>query len=254
MLGEGGIAPPRRRTSPRSRRLPFLGATPEAKNVTTFRFDRSAAPFDWRPGQFLEMTFPGLEDPRGPTRPFTISSSPTEAGVVAITTRSGTSPFKQRLHALPVGELVDIEAPSGNFVLQAGRPAILLAGGIGVTPFRSMLRYATDVRLEKPLVLVYASKTPEDLVFRDELDDLARRNHAIRLLETITRPEESHAPWTGHVGRVDADLLRQAMRGVRHPMFYIAGPPGLVSEDRRLVREEMHISVNDVKTDVFDGY
>jgi ferredoxin-NADP reductase len=236
------------------RLLRFRDSAPETRDVRTFRFDPPEADFTWQAGQNLVMTVPGLDDPRGPTRPFTISSSPTEGGVVAVSTLMRESPFKRHLAAMARGDSVDFEALEGQFVLESGRPAVMLAGGIGVTPFRSMLRFAVDTRLEKPLVLVYSSKTPEDIVFRAELEDLATRNHAIRILHTISRPEQAREPWTGRTGRINAELIREALRGVRHPLVYVAGPPGFVAETGRLLKEEVHVSPNDIRTDEFDGY
>ncbi|MCI4331830.1 MAG: FAD-dependent oxidoreductase [Thermoplasmata archaeon] len=226
----------------------------ETPSVRTFRFDPPGGGFQWQAGQNLVMTIPGLEDPRGPTRPFTISSSPTEEGVVAVSTLIRDSPFKRHLAGMAPGDTVENEAIEGEFVLEPGRPAVMLAGGIGVTPFRSMLRFAVDTRLEKPLVLVYSSKTPEDIVFRSELENFSRRNHAIRVIHTITRPEEAKEPWEGRRGRIDSELIREAMRGVRHPLVYVAGPPGFVSEARRLIDEDLHISKEDLRTDEFEGY
>ncbi|MCI4358298.1 MAG: FAD-dependent oxidoreductase [Thermoplasmata archaeon] len=222
--------------------------------MTTFRFSTRQEPFAWRAGQFLEMKFPDLVDPRGPTRLFTISSSPTETGSLTISTKMSGSPFKQRLRTLRAGELVDITAPDGDFVLEPGRPAVMLAGGVGITPFRSMLRYATDARIEKPLILIYSNRTPEDIVFRKELDELVRRNHSIQIIHTITRPAESKEAWKGHVGHVDGELLRTAIRGVRHPLFYLAGPPGLVQADRKVLLQEIHLSEGDLRIDEFEGY
>ncbi|HEV2519979.1 MAG TPA: FAD-dependent oxidoreductase [Thermoplasmata archaeon] len=232
----------------------FLGATPETREVSTFRFAPEKGDFEWRPGQFLEMVLPEVQDPRGSTRLFTISSSPTEKGSLTITTRSGPSPFKTRLHQLRAGDTVEIRAPDGDFVLEPGRPALMLAGGIGVTPFRSMLRYAADVGLGTPCVLVYSSRTPEDIVFRRELDELARRNRALKIVHTITRPAESKEPWTGATGRIVSALLRKAMENVHAPIVYIAGPPGLVREHRQVVVDEFHLPESDVRSDEFDGY
>lgn len=234
--------------------LRFRDSSAETHDVRTFRFDPPGGGFEWRAGQNLVMTIPGVEDPRGATRPFTISSSPTEGGRVAVTTQLRGSPFKKHLEGMAPGDTVENEAIEGEFVLESGRPAILLAGGIGVTPFRSMLKFAVDTRLEKPLVLVYSSKTPEDIVFRKELEEFPKLNHAVRVLHTITRPEQSREPWTGRKGRIDAELIREAMRGVRHPLVYVAGPPGFVTETRRLLEEEIRISKDDVRTDEFEGY
>lgn len=234
--------------------LRLIDSHPETPDVRTFRFTKPIPSFDWKAGQNLVMTVPGLDDPRGATRPFTISSSPTEGGVVAVTTIVRESPFKKHLAKMKPGDTVEYDALEGEFVLEPGRPAVMIAGGIGVTPFRSMLRYAADTRLEKPLVLVYSSKTPEGIVFRKELEELASRHHTIRILHTITRPEQARERWTGRTGRINAELLREALRGVRHPLIYIAGPPGFVQESRRLVSDEVHLSQEDLRTDEFDGY
>jgi ferredoxin-NADP reductase len=234
--------------------LVFRNSHPETHEVRTFRFDRPVQGFEWRAGQNLVMTIPGLEDPRGPTRPFTISSSPTESGVISISTLVRDSPFKRRLSALAPGDTVQNEAIEGEFVLEPGRPAIMLAGGIGVTPFRSMLKFAVDTRLEKPLILLQSSKTPEDIVFRSELEGFVERNHAIRVLHTITRPELAREKWAGRTGRIDAEMVREAMRGIRHPLVYVAGPPGFVTEARRILDSEIQLSKEDIRTDEFEGY
>ena len=254
MEDEGGIALPEPPSPNLLRRLSFAGSTQETHDVTTFRFSVRDEPFAWRAGQFLELSFPGLQDPRGPTRPFTIASSPTEKGPLAISTKMTGSPFKERLKALRPGDPVNITAPHGDFVLEPGRPAVLLAGGIGITPFRSMLRFATDAGVNQPLVLVLTNKTPEDIVFRRELLDLAQRNQALRVVHTITRPQESKESWEGHVGHVDAELLRDAVRGIPQPLVYLAGPPGLVRADRKVVVEGLHFSEADLRTEEFDGY
>lgn len=235
-------------------KLRFRDSRPETPGVRTFRFDPPDSDFRWRAGQNLVMTLPGVADPRGPTRPFTISSSPTEAGVVAVTTLVRDSPFKRRLASLSPGETVENEAIEGEFVLDPGRPAALLAGGIGVTPFRSMLKFAVDTRMVDPLVLIYSSRTPEDIVFRSELDEFTRQSPAVRVLHTITRPGEAAEGWTGRTGRVDAELVREGLRGLHHPLVYVAGPPGFVQEVRRLLTDEIRLTADDIRTDEFDGY
>ncbi|MGA7922419.1 MAG: FAD-dependent oxidoreductase [Thermoplasmata archaeon] len=246
-----GTAPP---TPVPRQLLRFRDSVAETRDVRTFRFDPIGGSFAWRAGQNLVMTIPGVDDPRGPTRPFTISSSPTEGGLVTVSTQLRGSPFKRHLLSMAPGDVVENEAIEGDFVLEPGRPAVMIAGGIGVTPFRSMLKFAVDTRLEKPLILVCSSKTPEDIVFRAELEEFTRVNHAIRVLHTVTRPDEARERWSGRTGRIGAEILREAMRGVRHPLIYVAGPPGFVAETRRLLDEEIRISKDDIRTDEFEGY
>jgi ferredoxin-NADP reductase len=173
---------------------------------------------------------------------------------VAISPMLQESPFARPLAKMAPGETVENEAIGGPFVLEPGRPALVNAGGIGVPPFRSMWKYRVDTRLEKPLVLVRSSKTPEDIVFRAELEEFARRNDPLRVLHTLTRPEQSHEPWTGRKGRIDADLTRGAMRGVRYPLFHVAAPPAFVTESRRLIHEGLPLSDRDIRAGEFEGY
>src|SRR2546430_4235385 len=98
----------------------------ETPSVKTFRFSRPKAPFGFRPGQYMAVKLNDLTDPRGDSRTFSISSSPTDEDYVSITTRLGPSPFKQRLFQIAPGEEANLWGPFGSFVLEGGRPAILL--------------------------------------------------------------------------------------------------------------------------------
>jgi ferredoxin-NADP reductase len=144
----------------------------ETPSVKTFRFSRPKTLFSFRPGQYMVVKLTDVTDPRGDSRTFSISSSPTDEDAVSVTTRLGPSPFKQRLFGIRPGEPVNLWAPFGSFVLEDAHPAVLLGGGIGVTPFRSMIRFAVARKLRSPVVLLYSSRISEEIVYRNEFETL----------------------------------------------------------------------------------
>lgn len=159
----------------------------ESLYAKTFKFDLRNHDFTHQAGQYLTIDLP-VEDPRGKRRPFTISSSPTEKGFVTITTRPGPSPFKQTLNSLSIGSKVVSKAPFGNFILPAdnSKSVLMLAGGIGITPFRSMIKFACDTQLPLAMTLLYSNRTPEDIPFKTECDHLCDLNHHFKSIYTIT--------------------------------------------------------------------
>ncbi len=226
----------------------------ETPTVKTFRFERPDVPFAFRPGQYMAVRIAGVDDPRGDSRTFSLSSSPTDEESVSVTTRQGPSPFKQRLFRLHAGEEVNLWGPFGSFVLEPGHPVVLLGGGIGVTPFRSMIRYAAATRRADPVVLLYSSRTAEEIVYRREFEDLARTWPTFRAVLCVSRPEESKESWSGRTGHVDAALIREALKGLRHPVAYICGPPGMVRELHRTLAAEVGLPSGQVRTELFNGY
>ena len=148
-----------------------------ADRTMAFRF---AKPADWtyRAGQFVDITLldPPETDAEGNTRGFSISSAPHE-DVIMITTRLRDTAFKRVLRTMPIGTPVKIEGPFGDLRLHhAARPAVVLTGGIGITPFRSILiETIRNGGLPYPVVVFYANRRPQDAAFLDELRELARR-------------------------------------------------------------------------------
>ena len=143
--------------------------------MVTFAFELEGS-IEYQAGQYVNLKVTGVDDPRGPSRPFTLSSSPTEGSRLAITMRMTNSSFKTRLTEISergaLGEL-KMRGPMGDFKLHGGRAAVMITGGIGITPFRSMLRCAADRGYGLQVVLLYSNSTPLDIAFKRELDDLA---------------------------------------------------------------------------------
>lgn len=226
----------------------------ETTDIQTF-FLEPQTPFAYKPGQHLNMLLSiDHPDERGRVRPFSLSSSPTEK-LLSITTKRGPSSFKQKLFTLPVGSVVDIAGPAGKFVLleKDKRLHVMIAGGIGITPFRSMIKYACDTQLELPMVLLYSNKVPEEIVFRKELEEIGQTVPNIKIIETITKPDESGEKWTGRVGRIDSALIKQFVPHPEDANFYTAGPGAMV-EAMILLLNNMGISIDLIHSEQFAGY
>src|SRR5919202_3116470 len=151
-----------------------------AKGTLLVLFDLRGRELEYRPGQYfwVELLDPPYQDERGARRHITAVTSPTERGVIGLCTRLRDSAFKRSLAELPVGAEVDVEPPKGKFVLpeDASRPLVFVAGGIGITAFRSMLRYIQDTGSPHRVTLVYSNRDRESAAFLDELEEIERAN------------------------------------------------------------------------------
>ena len=216
-------------------------------------------------GQYYYFTLPKLNypDPRGATRHFTLSSSPTEGKIIRLTTRvRQESGFKKTLDELSIGSVIEGEGPTGTFILnenlsaQAGdkSPQIFLAGGIGITPFRSMIKYNIDKELNIPMHLIYSNSTVEQITFRKELEEWASSHpEFLKIDMTISKPEESQEKWNGIVGRIDADLVTKLTSGLVNPTYWLCGPPPMV-DALEIVLAQIKITGSRLRIEKFTGY
>jgi ferredoxin-NADP reductase len=220
----------------------------------SFDFSTEGTGFRYRSQQAVRVGLPGVPDPWGAARTFSMSSSPTETGHLTVTCRISDTPFKQALSHLRPGETAQVIGPLGEFLLDLTRPSVFLAGGIGVTPFRGMMRYASDTGDAGERRLLYSARVPEDLVFRDELDVFVRTHPTYRVGYTVTRPGESSRPWEGRVGRIDEEWIREIAKGLHRPKYYIAGLPEMVEEIVGRLTGPMGILSEDIDYEVFRGF
>ena len=226
-----------------------------AEGTMAFRFDK---PPGWMftAGQFLDMTLlnPAETDAEGDTRTFSIASGPDEATLM-VATRMRDTAFKRVLKTMPIGTAVKIEGPSGDLTLQndATRPAVLLAGGIGITPFRSMLVQAAHQKLPHRLFLFYSNRRPEDAPFLEELQALQKENPRYTLIPSMSEVATSHRPWTGETGLIDQAMLSRYLSGTVSPLYYIAGPPKMV-KDLHAMLNKQSVGDNDIYAEEFSGY
>lgn len=183
-----------------------------------------------------------------------MSSSPSESGRIAVTVKMTGSGFKRALANLTPGEKVTVQGPVGDLFYDASRPAVFIAGGIGVTPFRGMLRYAADTHAKERRVLLYSVKVPEEFAFKAEIDEIARAHSETEVVYTVTRPEESDSAWSGRTGRIDETLVREALEGMERPKVYVAGLPEMAQETLAMLRSRLGISEDDLEYEYFLGY
>jgi ferredoxin-NADP reductase len=233
---------------------PLVGREPVAERTMSFHF---AKPRGWsyRAGQFVDITLldPPETDAEGNVRGFSISSAPRES-VITITTRLRNTAFKRVLQAVPLGTMVRVEGPFGDLRLHhAARPAVLLAGGIGITPFRSILVETIGAGgLPYPVVVFHANRRPEDAAFADELRSLASIDPKLTFVPTMTAIGSGEG-WDGEQGHIDAAMLRRHLDGLADPIYYIAGPPGMVQALRSMLIASS-VDEDDVRIEEFTGY
>ena len=234
--------------------LPFLDKHRETPTATTFRFATKGTGFRYLSNQAIRLGLPGVNDPWGPVRLFSLSSSPSELGFISITSKMTGSPYKEALNHLKEGDRAVVAGPFGDLIYDASRPALFLAGGIGVTPFRGMLRYAVDTGARQPVILLYSARVPEEFAFRKELDALAQRRETIRIYYTVTRPQDSDSAWTGRTGRIDEAWIREMSQGLEDPKIYVVGLPEMVEDSLLLLRDKMKVAEEDLEYEFFRGY
>ena len=205
--------------------------------------------FSFRPTQF---TFLSLKTAEGVSvRPMSIATSPTRPNL-EYAVRVSDSAFKRAFASLRPGESVNINGPFGNFVLKEDRPAVLLAGGIGITPLKGMAEYASDRALQIEVRLVYSNRGEEEIAYRAELEELERRNPRFKIAHTLTRKSPPKA-WKGSLGRIGAPLLEEVAQGLDDPVYYVCGKTGMVREMLGLL-SGFGVPEEDVRVEVFRGY
>jgi len=236
--------------------LPLKEKRQVAKGTMSFAFELGGPAFAFKPGQFVRITLsdPPYQDEKGNARNFSIASSPRDPFIL-IATRMTGSAFKRSLAEIPLGSAVHVEGPYGSFLLHGdpAKPAAFFAGGIGVTPFRSMIKNLTEEKLPYRLVLIYSNRTPESAAFLQELQGWARKNPRLRLIVTMTQPEKSEIGWSKQRGYVDAAFVKAHLDDLRRFIHYVAGPPGFVAGVSRSLLEA-GAREEDIRREEFEGY
>ena len=233
----------------------LIDRTQVADGTLAFAFERPAG-FEFTAGQYLTLTLPNPQytDEKGNSRTFSIASPPQDAGLLVIATRMTGSALKRSLAEAPLGTPVSIFGPAGDFTLGPDpTPVVFIAGGIGITPFRSMLLDAAARHLPYQITLICSNRTPEGAPYHAELAGLTRSHAAFRYVPTMVEPDKSAQPWTGERRFVNAEFLRDYVGDMTVPIFYLAGPPGLVVAATKTVLEAGAAPAH-VLAEEFSGY
>lgn len=224
-------------------KLPIINKQTLALKTNEISFDISKQVFSFQAGQYIQVSVPKLlyPDPKGPSRVFSIASSPNDQKIISVAFRNSGSGFKRTLIELPLGSLVDIEGPFGYFTLpkNQNQPIVLIAGGIGITPCLSMIRYATEEKLAHPITLLYANRNAESAAYSEKLKTLTKQNPRFIL--------------KNHFGYIDANFIEQSVKNLTEPVWYIVGPPAMVAETRDLL-SRLGVSEAKVYFEDFIGY
>jgi ferredoxin-NADP reductase len=222
---------------------------PRTHDVLSFRFPRPAD-LDYKPGQFFFVTL--KQGDKELIKHFSFSSSPTEKDHIEFTKKFTDHEYSLALKAAKVGDWARIDAPYGEFTFEGEYPKIaLLGGGIGITPFMSFCKNATDKGLSSKITLFYGCRTPTDIAFRKEFEDLAKQNKNIKLVFTVNQP--APPDWTGPTGIINTDMIKQYLPDFQENMFYTCGPPPMIAAMEKLV-ESLGLPKEKLKRELFSGY
>ncbi len=231
----------------------LLDCRPVAAGTMEFVFARPQG-FSFVAGQAVDLvigdvkTAQNLQDVQ---HCFSLACAPQDR-VLRIATRVRDSVYKNRLLSMPLGSLLQISAPFGNLALDAdpGRGAIMLAGGIGITPFLSIVEQARQLNSSQQLLLFYASRSPADAAYLEQLQQAQQQLENFRLVASMTAAPDS---WSGEIGRFCLAMLQRHWQGVDNPVYYVSGPPALVEAVYDLL-EEAGVDDDDIRVESFTGY
>jgi len=245
-----------------AREIPIIGYESKllsrvevAEGTMAFHFERPSE-FSFKAGQFADVTLTGPPetDAEGNTRTFSIASPPFENELV-FTTRMRDTAFKRSLKKVPLATEVKIGSAAGSFTLHKNpaKTAVFLAGGIGITPFLSIVRQAHHDRLPHKLYLFYSNRRPEDAPFLDTLRTLEKTNSKFHLICTMTEMSKSKKEWKGETVQIDPEMLSRHLATLQGPIYYSAGPPAMVAGMKEML-VSAGVDEDDIRTEDFAGY
>ena len=233
----------------------LLSRVEVAQDTLAFHFEKPSG-FDFKPGQSVDLTLinPLETDSEGNTRTFSIASATFENELI-FATRMRDTAFKRSLRTVALGTVVKMDAAMGSFTLHknSAKPAVFLAGGIGITPFFSIVRQADHDRAPHKLYLFYSNRRPEDAAFLETVQDLEKTNLNFRLIATMTEMPRSKKKWSGETGWIDKEMLSRYLSELHGPIFYIAGPPAMVTGMRKMLLAS-GVDEDDIRAEEFAGY
>lgn len=223
-----------------------------AEKIWQFDFDLLGERISFEPGQYIiiRLLEPIYEDDRGSSRYFSLINFPKQNNVISFATREGISAFKRSLWAMESGMEVEMSQASGGFVLPSDeKDLVMIAGGIGITPLISMMRFIEKERTGRRVEFIYSNRDQKSAAFLEELRQFVAADENFKLIFSATEDPS----WRGESGRVDKDFLIKHITDRENKIFLISGPPAMVEGVRRNLLD-WGISEDAVRTENLAGY
>jgi len=233
-------------------KLKLLSRREIARGTIEFIFDKPAD-LSFIPGQYAGFTLinPGETDAGGITRRFSLLNAPDDDHI-AIATRIQNSAYKRVLNTLAIGDEIKFAGPTGNFILheETSIPAVFIAGGIGITPFYSMIQHATQHQTPQQLILFYGNQSTNETAYLDEINSMQSQNPNFTFIPTMANPDTS---WKGETGFISHTMIKKYISDIYAPIYYVCGSPAMVTALQETLAE-MGIDENKIKVEDFPGY
>lgn len=224
-----------------------------AKDTLLVECDVSPERVSFKPGQYfyISLLHPPYTDARGERRHFTVVNSPSRAGILSFATRLRDSAFKKSIKELPLGTVVDVGPIEGEFVLpeDLSKPLVWIAGGIGITPFISMIRYIKENDLGYKITLIYSIKDKSSAILLDEFQSMESASWRIKLIVTVTED----LSWTGEKRRIDENFIKDHIKDPHEYTFMVSGAPDMVNAVVGSL-QKLGIKGENIKKENFNGY
>ncbi len=209
--------------------------------------------FSFKPGQymFINLIKPPYSDEKGTTRHFSIVSSPNQKGVLEMATRLRDSAFKKSLKEMALGTEVEIQRIAGTFTLPDNleKPLVFIAGGIGITPFMSMLKFIAEEKLPVKITLLYSNRDKNSTAFFADLEALQSQIPNLKLVMTMTQDPT----WQGEKRRIDSQFIKEYFPEVNENTYYVVGPTPMVDAVEKAL-QEAGVTPENIKIENFSGY
>ncbi len=244
------------------KKLKLLRSEEIASGTRAFHLSRPEG-FNYESGQTIDLYLidPPEMDAEGPVRTFSLVSAPHDPELM-IATRIRDTAFKRALQHAEPGTEFAWDGPYGSFIMHKNpeKPAVFLAGGIGITPFMSMIKTAEHNKLPHEIYLFHSNHTPEDAPFQNELSKHAKKNPKFRFIPTMTdleppflKKEGVGGGWNGERGIVDQNMIERHVSDLYTPIYYMAGPAGFVTAMRKML-VEAKVDEDNIRFEEFPGY
>jgi ferredoxin-NADP reductase len=242
--------------SPKIKLFPVLKEKLKIANDTADFVFSINSKFTYQPGQYMEWTLPhDHSDSRGNRRYFTLASSPTEPDLrIGVKFYEKGSSFKEALIDMDKNTPVVASQIAGDFILpkRTNQKVVFIAGGIGITPFRSMAKYLIDKQESRPITLLYSAKTANDIAYK-EIFEQARRSIGLNTIYVLTNDKNEASQPNARSGRISKELINETVPDYKERVFYISGTQPMVNDVRALLTS-IGVQRHQIKVDFFPGY